>query len=50
MKSDFDAETVEARAELKKLENRLQQKEENLEKKNEQVNFSRKRLSEKKRN
>ena len=31
MKSDFDAETVETRAELKKIENRLQQKEENIE-------------------
>jgi len=37
MKSDFDAETVEARAELKKFENRLQQKEENIEKKHDQV-------------
>ncbi len=37
MKSDFDAETIEARRELKKFENRLQQKEENIEKKRDQA-------------
>ncbi len=37
MKNDFDAETAEARDELKKMERRLLQKEENLDKKNEQI-------------
>ncbi|MFO7930255.1 MAG: ribonuclease Y [Thermodesulfobacteriota bacterium] len=37
MKSDFDAETAEARDELKKMEKRLLSKEENLDKKNEQI-------------
>lgn len=36
MKSDFDAETMETRAELKKLEKRLIHKEENLDRKHEQ--------------
>ncbi len=36
MKSDFDAETSETRAELKKMERRLLQKEENLDRKHEQ--------------
>ncbi|MCF8111065.1 MAG: ribonuclease Y [Desulfobacteraceae bacterium] len=37
MKSDFDAETAEARDELKKMEKRLHSKEENLDRKNEQL-------------
>ncbi len=37
MKSDFDAETMETRTELKKLEKRLIHKEENLDRKNEMV-------------
>ncbi|MBS0013318.1 MAG: ribonuclease Y [Desulfobacterales bacterium] len=37
MKSDFDAETAETRDELKKQEKRLLSKEENLDKKNEQI-------------
>ncbi|MFW5908757.1 MAG: ribonuclease Y [Desulfosalsimonas sp.] len=37
MKSDFDAETAEARDELKKKEKRLHSKEENLDRKNEQL-------------
>lgn len=39
MKNDFDAETAEARDELKKMERRLLQKEENLDKKNEQIDL-----------
>ncbi|MCF8025707.1 MAG: ribonuclease Y [Desulfobacteraceae bacterium] len=37
MKSDFEAETAESRDELKKMEKRLLSKEENLDKKNEQI-------------
>ncbi len=37
MKSDFDAETMETRAELKKLEKRLISKEENLDRKHENL-------------
>ena len=37
MKSEFDAQTAETRAEIKNQEKRLIQKEENLEKKNEQI-------------
>ncbi|MEZ4527757.1 MAG: ribonuclease Y [Desulfobacterales bacterium] len=37
MKSDFDAETMETRAELKKLEKRLINKEENLDRKHENL-------------
>lgn len=37
MKSDFDTETAEAREELKRMEKRLVSKEENLDKRNEQV-------------
>ena len=37
MKSDFDAETMDTRAELRKLEKRLIHKEENLDRKNEQM-------------
>jgi len=37
MKSDFDSETAEAKEELRKIEKRLVSKEENLDKKNEQV-------------
>jgi len=47
MKSEFDSETAETRAELKNQEKRLIQKEENLEKKNEQVEKKEKDLSSK---
>ncbi|WP_027360669.1 ribonuclease Y [Desulforegula conservatrix] len=47
MKSEFDAQTAETRAEIKNQEKRLIQKEENLEKKNEQIEKKEKDFSSK---
>lgn len=49
MKSDFDSETAEARDELKQMEKRLFSKEENLDKKNEQIELQAKENARKER-